>query len=316
MQSKHLREKQVTNQLHIAAWLVAFVPQVVFAQPADRAVTEPLRADRASTTFPFASDGDGEASANRGIGSAINLPKCSTRDEVSRLSDSPEWASYHQGRVGKLTGTASVDVTSVSHCQKYNGDLISKFHTKYDFGTGSKTITFSKYNCTKRAEESSGRSWIYLKNGVVSERLAPDEIGNPLPVSSGYKLIKFVCDTRIDHSVNSIPDQILIWDGVNDENDEVVWSILRQDNYLTNDHGNAIAAFWVRKDYSRAKWTKFRYTYSYDKIRCEVGGYRAGQPFGFLPNAQQGSPVYEESMLNIAPGSVQAAVMAKVCAGR
>lgn len=242
------------------------------------------------------------------------IPRCGSLNKASKVSLSANWVPYHTGKVGKQTGTVSVDVDSIQYCKNRKSELIANFIRNTDFGTGDVTILIADYNCTKKDDEGyNSKSWLYLKNGAVEELTVTTEINNPIPISPAYRLVKYICDINHDKSVAAVPEPVLVWEDLIPNSGDVKWSVLSQDSYTSDYYGQTVAKFWVRKDYSRATWTKYRYTYAFDKIKCEDARYDTGTSYGFLPNAKQGEEVYESSMSNIAPGSVQAAVMAKVC---
>lgn len=243
------------------------------------------------------------------------IPRCSSLNNASKVSLSANWVPYHTGKVGKQTGTVSVDVDSIRYCKNRKGELIANFTRNTDFGTGDVTILVADYNCMKKDEEGyNSKSWLYMKNGTVEELTVTGEMGNPIPISPAYRLVKYICDINHDKLVAKVPEPALVWEDLTPISGDVKWSVLSQESYTSDYYGRTVAKFWIRKDYSQAKWTKYRYTYAFDKITCEDARYDTGTSYGFLPNANQGQEVYESSMSNIAPGSVQAAVMAKVCA--
>lgn len=243
------------------------------------------------------------------------IPKCYAIGSTDTPSVSANWASYHTGIVGKDRLSLYVDTTTIKHC-KSGDDVMVRFWEKIDFTDKSYKLSSEEYNCSQRKQGASSKSWIYLKDGRIVEIHSYKDLGNPIPISSAYNLVRYLCNTKLDRSLSEIPAQALIWVQIDQTDREVSWAILEGDITRKPKYDGFVAEFWLKKDYSNAKWTKYRYSYSYDQIDCTDARYSAGQSYAFLPNQQQGEPIYEDTMRNIAPGSVQAALMNKVCGFR
>lgn len=242
-------------------------------------------------------------------------PKCYAIGSTDTPSVSANWARHHTGIVGKDRLSAYVDTTTIQHCKR-GDDVMVRFWEKIDFADKSYNLSSEEYNCSRRKQGFSSKSWIYSKDGRIVEIYSDKDLGNPIPISSAYNLVRYLCNTQLDRSLSEIPTQALNWVQIDQTDGEVSWAVLEGDITRKPKYDGFVAEFWLKKDYSKAKWTKYRYSYSYDQIDCTNASYSAGQTYAFLPNQQQGKPVYEDTMRSIAPGSVQAAVMNKVCGFR
>lgn len=243
----------------------------------------------------------------------LAIPKCYAIGDMEAPAPSANWARFYTDEKNRVS--AYVDTTTIKHCISGN-DVTVRFWKKIDLTDMSYTLSSVDYNCSRRKQENMPKSWLYLRNGRIVERYFDNDIGNPIPISPAYSLVIYICNINLDRSLAEVPGQILDWVRIDQEVDDVNWDIMKTDIALNSYYDEIYAEFWLRKDYSKAKWTKYRYSYSYDKIDCADARYISGQSFAFLPNQNQGKPVYEDTMRNIAPGSIQAAVMKKVCGSR
>lgn len=293
----------------VATSLMALLHQVAWAQSTD--TMEPLRAVQAAKS----NAGEFEALFHNATPSTDEwdaLPDCWKLQDTNSPPLEPNWAQFHMGQVGKKVVTALVETTSVRHCKR-SGDKFAIYWTKTLFSDGDYFLRKFKFDCSNRDGNGAEKSWLYQRNGQISEVGGGSGIGNPIPIGSAYKLMKFICDIKSDKSITVLTEPQLIWAEVDGKDGDVRWSILMSD--LTKDYysRSKSVSFWIRKDYSNVKWTKFRHSYSFDKIDCDAARYEAGQAYAFLPNAKLGEAVYEETMSSIAPGSVQETVMRTVC---
>lgn len=296
--------------------LIALLDQGAAAQSAG--LNKALRDDQSRRVYDaefkdlfgrMSSDSDGRERPEKEV---VTLPSCYRLRDMTAPPAEQNWAQYHVGKGASGRIAVYVETTSIAHCHK-SDEINVIYWQKVLFQDNSYFLHKFNYNCTRRKGGYSDVSWYYSKDGNVDESPLQFGIDNPLPTSSAYKLMRFICDGGRDNTLTQVPEIQLIWRNIKFNNEGVPWYILSDDIEIENNFGKKVVKFWVKKDYSRARWTKFRYTYSYDSIKCDDQEYSAGQAYAFLPNAEIGKEVYESSMRSIAPKSIQASVMDEVC---
>jgi hypothetical protein len=257
------------------------------------------------------------------------LPSCYSVQDMNSPPVDPNWAILLAG-VGAASGvSAYIETKNIKNCSFLNEKSVM-FWQKHSFKDGSYFLYRLKFQCETREGGYSDRSWAYLKNGKVLEVQGLYGISNPLPISSGFNLMKYICDDNRNVMIDHIPQFNLEWIDVEANNGDIGFSILRNDVVRGKyDVGLSViedlndsnlrnlpdVTFWVRRDYSKAKWTKYRYVYSRDTIDCQRLKYKAGRAFAFLPNKNvDGAEVSIDTMYNIAPKSSEEAIMRQVCA--
>ncbi len=224
----------------------------------------------------------------------LAIPKCYAIGSIEAPSASANWARIYTNPEGRST---YVDTTTIKHCTS-GDDFTVKYWKKIDLGKKSYGLSSADYNCSRRKQENSPKSWLYFNDGLVVESDFDVDISNPIPTSPIYNLVRYICNSNLNRSLAEVPAQVLHWVTINQEGPDVTWDILETDLDIKSEYGKTYAEFWLRKDYSKAKWTKYRRSYSYDKIDCADARYVSGQSFAFLPNEDQGEAVSDETIGN------------------
>lgn len=256
---------------------------------------------------------------------ADSLPSCYSIRDIELPPTDPNWAAFYIDHDDSEITSSFIETKSIKNCE-YNDQRIAIFWEKSLFKDRSYFLRRYKLNCETRERDRADRSWLYSTDGGVGEIFAGDGFKDPIPVSAAFKLMKFVCDDHRDIGVQKVPQFHLEWEGVGLTNGDVIYSILRNDIiYSTSMFSReemgvggpptkSEATFWVRRDYSNAKWTKYRYVYSRDTINCQNSTYSLGKAFAFLPGQEfGGEEVNLRSMRNIASNSNEYAIMRQVC---
>lgn len=255
------------------------------------------------------------------------LLSCHSAPDMSSPPPDSNWAVLLVGSGPAVGSSFHIETKSIKNCASISEKSVL-YWGKYLFNDGSYAIHRFTFNCMKREGEFSDRSWFYSVGGNVVEASPQDGIKNPLPISPGFRLMKYICDDYRDVSVLQVPEVYLEWEDVEFWGGDVRLSILAND--VTYKYSSSLTGrgevggirspqrpevtFWVRRDYSGAKWTKYRYAYSRDTINCEDSTYFMGRAFAFLPNKElNGTEVNLRSMHYIAPNSNEDAIMKQVC---
>lgn len=257
------------------------------------------------------------------------LPSCYNVRDMNSPPDAPNWATLLAGNGAASEVSSYIETKSIKNCSSSDEKSVL-FWEKHLFGDGTYILYRFKFQCQTRRGGYSDRSWLYLKNGKVVEVQGLDGIDNPLPISSAFKLMKYICDDDRNTTIDHIPEVRLEWLDVEYTSGDIGFSILGNDIAYekydelypvieplgsSNSRDMPDVKFWVRRDYSKAEWTKYRYTYSRDTIDCQKLTYKAGRAYAFLPNKNfDGVEVSIDTMYNIAPKSAEEAIMRKVCA--
>lgn len=279
-----------------------------------KAVFSDWHAPVAALAEPVSADGDRLV-----IHPSREIGKCRYRAENSVSLASDHWALFATGEYKGKKYNTYVDAANVNYCLDRDDHVIANHTKKMELSGNAYFITNENYDCFDRETEYDGKGWIYFQDGRVVENSPGDFSSNPIPISDAYRLMKFICDVDHDRSASFVPKPQLKWLLLPRLGSGPVWALLDENEGDSEaDFGLwSPDGFWVRKDYSGIKWTKYRYTYSFDSIDCADARYSAGTVYGFLPGAAAGEEVhFEDPMWNIAPNSNQAAVMARVCGSR